>query len=60
MEISSYMAMNLSSIQQAVSASMLRKAINSDAAAVSTLLSDFSAANPASAAPSAHRLDVRA
>lgn len=56
MEMSA-ITMNLQSIQQCISMSTLKKAMNADAGAVSTLLSDMQAANPA---PPAGRLDVRA
>lgn len=49
--------MNLQSVQQCISMVTLKKAMNADTGAVSTLLSDMQAANPA---PPVGRLDVRA
>lgn len=56
MNASDITASNMASLQSAVSLAMLRKTMNQDADAVTTLLSGMSAANPAPA----RLLDARA
>lgn len=55
---SSTMQMNLQSVQQSLSVSMLRKAMNADASAVEQLLQTMPPV--VAAPPSEHLLDVRA